>query len=207
MDLDLKIKELSNRKRALTITKNNGVFKEYNSIKDFSVRTVSKMITRMLNDPELKFGCSICGWNDTVGDIHHINGRKIKDPDNINNLCYLCPNCHRKFHNGLIKKEDLLSIEKFIGDTWKKYAFKYLEKGQTYKHELVKINKELKSLKDLKTLDELKSSDINFKKFGWVGKASKIIKIEPQKVSQWLIRVDKEFYNSCYKRKTFINNE
>jgi len=58
----------------------------------------------------MKSSCSRCGWEECTCDIHHINGKKIVDPDCIFNLCILCPNCHREFHRGLIKKEDLVSI-------------------------------------------------------------------------------------------------
>jgi hypothetical protein len=91
--------------------------KEPESILDLSLRTVCKIMKR------LKVGCSYCGWNETVCDIHHINGRKCQDPDNHKNLTYLCPNCHRKCHKGLIKKDDLTSLEDYIGDRWKEFYY------------------------------------------------------------------------------------
>jgi hypothetical protein len=66
-------------------------------------------------------GCSNCGWNEAVGDIHHINGKKIKNFDDHTNLCYLCPNCHRLVHSNMLKKEELLSIENQFGNIWQKY--------------------------------------------------------------------------------------
>ena len=50
-------------------------------------------------------------------------------------------------------------------------------------------------------LEKLKNSDIDFTKIGWVNDASKIINITPQKVGNWLNKIDPEFYSKCYKRK------
>lgn len=49
----------------------------------------------------------------------------------------------------------------------------------------------------------LLNSNIDFSKIGWVGEASKIIGITPQKVNQWMKRNMLEFYNDkCFKRKS-----
>jgi len=45
------------------------------------------------------YGCSRCGWKEGTCDIHHINGRKVDNFDELWNLSYLCPNCHRIAHN------------------------------------------------------------------------------------------------------------
>lgn len=199
------IKDLINRKRALTIAykKEDMGIKEYTSILDFSSRTVSKIIQRMLDDEDLEFGCSMCGWDEAIGDIHHINGRKIPDADGIKNLSYLCPNCHRKVHRNLIKKEELISFDKHVGNKWKKYALTYKVVSSlsfNYSEEITKINKKIKELKIKKSLDDLKNSEIDFSKYGWVKEASKIIGVTPQKVGKWLKREDLEFYEKCYKR-------
>jgi predicted HNH restriction endonuclease len=44
-----------------------------------------------------------------VCDIHHINGRDVENPDAMVNLTYLCPNCHRMAHRGLL--EDIVSVD------------------------------------------------------------------------------------------------
>ena len=195
------INDLVNKKRGLTISYRKNGTKTINSILDFSSRTVSKIIQRMLNDDDLEFGCSYCGWDDTIGDIHHINGKNIENCDNISNLCYLCPNCHRKVHKNLISKNDLKSFKEQIGDKWKKYSLTYRVKSEiNYKKEIAEINKKIKILKEKEILDNLKKSNINFQKYGWVKDASYIIGITPQKVGKWLKRVDLDFYNKCYKR-------
>ena len=46
------------------------------------------------------------------------------------------------------------------------------------------------------------NSGITFSKYGWVSKLSKILKITPQKTSQWVMKHLPEFYEKdCYKRK------
>ena len=91
--------------------------KNPNSLKDLSKRTVSKILKRM------KVGCSLCGWNNAIGDLHHINGRKIKNANSHDNITYLCPNCHREVHSGIIDKSKLITLQTQIGDAWKQYYY------------------------------------------------------------------------------------
>jgi predicted HNH restriction endonuclease len=58
-----------------------------------------------------------------VGDIHHIIPVKNGGTDHNTNLTYICPNCHRLTHSNYIKKEELVSIEDYLGDSWKEYYF------------------------------------------------------------------------------------
>lgn len=69
----------------------------------------------------MKIACSNCNWDKDICDIHHIRGRKIQNPHDHENLCYLCPNCHRLAHKGKIEK--LISLKEFIGDLWKNFYF------------------------------------------------------------------------------------
>jgi predicted HNH restriction endonuclease len=87
--------------------------KNVETIYELSKRTVQKILKR------LNLGCSNCGWNQTTCDIHHINGRKIEDCDNHNNLSLLCPNCHRMAHEGKLKKENLKNLNSTLPDNWK----------------------------------------------------------------------------------------
>jgi len=91
--------------------------KNPDSLKELSKRTTGKILKRM------QIKCSLCGWNRAVGDLHHINGRKIKNADSHENLAYLCPNCHREVHSGLINKSELITLQTQIGDSWKKYYY------------------------------------------------------------------------------------
>lgn len=87
------------------------------SIFELSKRTISKILSR------LDVGCSNCGWSKGTCDIHHINGRKIANPDNHQNLCILCPNCHRLCHNKKLLPNVLIPLSSYIGDRWKEYYF------------------------------------------------------------------------------------
>ncbi len=87
--------------------------KNAKSILEYSKRTISKIVRR------IGLGCSYCGWNECICDIHHINGKKIPDANNHNNLTMLCPNCHRKAHQGLIRKDELINLNDYLGDKWK----------------------------------------------------------------------------------------
>jgi len=81
-----------------------------------SSRTRTKLLQRMGK------GCSRCGWNEAPCDLHHIHGRKIKDPNSEKNLTLLCPNCHRLFHTGKINEKDVLTLEEYLPD-WKDYYY------------------------------------------------------------------------------------
>lgn len=87
------------------------------SILELSHRTVLKIIRR------LNIACSRCGWNEGTCDIHHINGRKISDPHNHDNLTIICPNCHRLCGEKKINKLDLITFSQYIGDRWKEYYY------------------------------------------------------------------------------------
>lgn len=84
--------------------------------------TVRRILKRMLKC-EPWFGCSRCGWREGCGDLHHINGKTGHDCDFHNNLSYLCPNCHRMYHEGTITAADIVTFEVQIGDKWKEYYF------------------------------------------------------------------------------------
>ena len=87
------------------------------SIMDVSRRTAQKILKRM------DIPCSYCGWNDTVGDIHHISGKKTENADSHDNLSYICPNCHRKAHRGLIASNELTTLSEYVGSAWLVYYY------------------------------------------------------------------------------------
>lgn len=65
---------------------------ELNTITDVSKRTITKILRRA------NVKCSICGWNESTCDIHHIIHKKDGGSDNMDNLIVVCPNCHRIIH-------------------------------------------------------------------------------------------------------------
>jgi HNH endonuclease len=87
------------------------------TLSEFSNRTIGKILKR------LDIGCSRCGWKEAACDIHHIQGRKIPEPNAHSNLTYLCPNCHRLFHRKKIDVKDIKTLDEQIGDRWKECYF------------------------------------------------------------------------------------
>ena len=57
-----------------------------------SSRTIHKIIARA------SLSCSICKWDKATGDIHHIVEVSEGGSNNMSNLIYVCPNCHRCIH-------------------------------------------------------------------------------------------------------------
>jgi rubredoxin len=90
------------------------------SILDVSSRTARKILLRM----ELK--CSNCGWDEEVGDIHHIVPTSKGGTNEHTNLTYLCPNCHRLAGKG--KLNSFVNLWDYIGNTWKE--FYYVKNGK-----------------------------------------------------------------------------
>lgn len=82
------------------------------TLMELSSRTVRKILQR------LNPGCSRCGWREGIGDLHHINGRKVPDPNGHWNLTYLCPNCHRVAHVKKLSNGELVSVATQLGSTW-----------------------------------------------------------------------------------------
>jgi uncharacterized Zn ribbon protein len=91
--------------------------KDVPSIWLLSKRTVHKTIKRM------KLGCSRCSWDEGTCDIHHINGRKIDDPHNHENLTLICPNCHRLAHEGKVEKSSLITLKDYLPNNWLDYYY------------------------------------------------------------------------------------
>lgn len=106
--------ELNDKKRAVFSYSGK---ENPDSIMELSKRTIAKVMKR-LNLP-----CSKCGFHiDKVAlDIHHIIEKKNGGSDDMNNLTYICPNCHRIAHT--FHSKDFLSLKDYIGDTWKNYYY------------------------------------------------------------------------------------
>lgn len=71
----------------------------------------------------MKLPCSRCDWNKSNCDLHHIKGRKINNPHSQDNLCYLCPNCHREAGRGLIPINELIPFSVQVGMKWKEFYY------------------------------------------------------------------------------------
>jgi hypothetical protein len=105
-----------------TARKENGIksskgkyYGDIKSILDVSKRTSHKILKR------IGLGCCICGWNEAPCDIHHINGKKVKDANGHWNLTILCPNHHRMYHNKKIQRSDIKNLIEYFPDDWNKH--------------------------------------------------------------------------------------
>jgi hypothetical protein len=168
------------------------IVREVESINELSTRTIRKILSRLRTSENL--GCSNCGFDKCVGDIHHICGRKIENADHHDNLCYLCPNCHRMFHEGSLKKEDLINLTTFLGDRWKKFYGYAL--SEEFKEEIIKEARDNKEAARVTRIIEKQNenesfkkkvleSEIDFKKRGYGTKLSFILNRSSQNCIKW----------------------
>ena len=56
--------------------------------------------------------CEYCGKKKCWTNKHHIKSKGASGNDTEENLIELCGDCHRKVHDGFIKKQQLLKIIK-----------------------------------------------------------------------------------------------
>ena len=57
-----------------------------------------------------KHDCEYCGKKNCYTNTHHIKSKGAGGDDTEDNLIELCGVCHRKVHDGLISKQELLKI-------------------------------------------------------------------------------------------------
>ena len=130
----------------------------------------------------LDYKCGICGntgiWNNVKLSLQldHVNG--IYNDNRIENLRFLCPNCH--------SQTDSYAGKNIIGKSNSNSA------KQDYRFTKRKKDEE-------KWLDIKNNSLIDFNSRGWVKKVAELLNISPQKVNRWLMRVDAAFYLEKYR--------
>jgi hypothetical protein len=189
------------RKIGKTISKSMNLKYDVQSILNISTRTAQKILKRMWEVGKLK--CSNCGWDKTVGDVHHINGRKIENADSHNNLTYLCPNCHRLAHRKLLNK--FITLEEQIGNDWMNYFYGF--RTRKPQEEILKKRKicdenriySINKYENRKLL--ILNSNIDYSKFGWGVHLSKLLNITPQKSKKWVQKNMPAFYKEkCYRK-------
>jgi hypothetical protein len=146
--------------------------------------------------------CSACGWNESVCDLHHIIPKSKGGTNDHTNLTVLCPNCHRLAHDNKITK--FVSLEEHVGNRWREYYAKSNIKSieVAKKGNIVSLEKRKKKAEEKaqKLIEEIKTSGIDFSKYGWVEKVSNHFGIQHQHVSRLIKRYDQKFYETCYKR-------
>lgn len=140
-----------------------------------------KLKRRLLREGILEYKCVLC---DNIGShngrpltlqLDHVNG--INNDHRLENIRLLCPNCHTQ------------------QDT---YAGKNKQKTEKI---VVRPFLEVKLENDKKIWEEIKNDPtIRFGEWGWRVRMAKILGIAPQKINNWLKRIDSEFL------KTVIQN-
>lgn len=162
--------------------------------------------------------CSICDYDDCVGalDLHHIDPSK-KEFSFSGNYCLswkslreevkkcvlLCANCHKMYHHNcednFCKHNNIINVQLQEYNIPEKspiseYEIDGRSKDPMYKRiygtkqEYVKQRK-LENLEANKNkVKQVLESGIDFNKFGWKTKVSKIIGITPQRTKQWMER-------------------
>lgn len=65
---------------------------------------------KLINDK--KHDCEFCGKKKCWTNKHHVKSKGASGNDTADNLIELCVECHRKVHDGIISKEQLLEIIK-----------------------------------------------------------------------------------------------
>lgn len=123
----------------------------------------------ILKNNLLPYICSKCGNNGTwegeeLGlQVHHING--IHNDNRLENLTFLCPNCHSQTDNFMNKDRD----EK------KKIRDKEIKKAE-------------RNLKNQIFIEERKKyfDSIDMTKFGWIAQAEKDLGISHTQIRRWI---------------------
>jgi len=69
---------------------------------EMSSRTKRKVLARLKLNV-----CAICGWDESSCDIHHMRPKGHPDRKNLKYQVILCPNDHRKWHDGKGKESDV----------------------------------------------------------------------------------------------------
>lgn len=106
-----------------SVIRNVKVDKVPKTLLDVSSRTISKILRRM------DLPCSCCGFfvKNVVLDIHHIKPKSEGGTNDMSNLTYICPNCHRIAHTDTrLLNKPLVSIEeqlKSCGKNWLDFYF------------------------------------------------------------------------------------
>lgn len=176
------------------------------SILKTSKRTVTKILKR------LDIGCFNCNWKVCICDLHHIVPQSKGGDDSHDNLTYLCPNCHRMAHAGILTK--FKTLHEVVGDKWKLHynvtprtrsARDFSGKRtqpRTPNWEAARAKRASASaLRAVERIDLLEKSQIDTTRYGWIQEASKILDIAPQRVRWYLNKYRPSYLEGCKVRK------
>jgi Zn finger protein HypA/HybF involved in hydrogenase expression len=159
--------------------------------------TSSSLKKRLFEEGIKKEVCEICGvnniWEGRILSLHldHIDGDKYNNK--LCNIRILCPNCHSQTDTFAGRNVRLKNIKN-------NHVYCYVKKHNTIV-DYWDDKKDNWNNEQQKYIKLVTNSGIDFSKFGWVTKLSKIINQKPQKVNKWMERIMPDFYKGCYKRK------
>lgn len=60
-----------------------------------------------------QYKCIFCDWSESSLDVNHLDGNRYTNNSSCN-LSILCPNHHRKFTDGLLKKEEIVKARELV---------------------------------------------------------------------------------------------
>lgn len=193
-----------------------------------SNKTRSKIRSEIIKNKLLPYMCDKCGISEWKGNslslhLDHING--INNDNRLDNLRFLCPNCHsqtdtycgkanRLKYGYQIKKvsdEELIesikcakNIKESLESVGLTGAGNYARvKRLAIQNNLLHIlEMSNQQKKNKEKVEKLRNSNIDFGKHGWVTKVSDIIEITPQKTRQFILRYAPDLLEKAYIRKT-----
>lgn len=159
-------------------------------------------------------GCSECGWNKASCDVHHIVSRAEGGSDLLSNLTYVCPNCHRLAHSGLLSKFVTIGEQVEVG--WREFfevrremilqRFKEAAKKKQNISKHNSVRRDIRNSNAPEIVKQLRESNIDFQKYGWAKKAAPIVGIAPQKVRTWIEEFAPDLVANAFKRIPLVDN-
>ena len=149
--------------------------------------------------------CSCCGITEYNGkpislEIHHING--IRNDNRLENLTFLCPNCHSQTDNYSGRNRNFLKNQE---KEKQKEAEKTLKEEQKLLKESQEKEKKILKEKDFNELIETRKKSLekfNLFKYGWASEVAREWKVSRTQVKRWI----KKYYPDL-KYKEFVDKK
>lgn len=177
--------------RHLQLSKNNIKYTLDNIFTHHTIKVSNDTIKKfMILSGMFEYKCDECNISDIYNNkpitlqVDHIDGNSKND--NIQNLRFLCPNCHSQTETFGSKNKA----------NKKKRTATRTEYWSMKNNELKEKNREL--------VESVLKSNIDFTKYGWSKQVSFLINKPHQKVATWMRRYMPETYDTAFKRKSQV---